>query len=67
MNMLKYNCEKCNKKYKGHSGLWKHKQLCKESTSEINTEIKECKYECNIVIFNIYIGFKYNTSQYNSI
>ena len=48
MNMFKYNCEKCNKKYKGHSGLWKHKQLCKESPSEINTEIKECKYECNI-------------------
>ena len=48
MNMFKYNCEKCNKKYKGYSGLWKHNRLCKESPSEINTEIIECKFECNI-------------------
>ena len=27
----KYQCEKCNNEYKFHSGLWKHKKVCKQS------------------------------------
>ena len=41
----KYECNICNKKYNGQSGLWKHKQRCKESPSEIKTE--EYKQELN--------------------
>jgi hypothetical protein len=34
-----YECDKCNNQYKFHSGLWKHKQTCKnqETTQPINT------------------------------
>ncbi|MEI7670058.1 MAG: hypothetical protein WCJ33_08240 [Pseudomonadota bacterium] len=33
-------CEKCNKKYKDNSGLWRHKQKCNSNNNEIilNTE-----------------------------
>ena len=37
----KFECIICNKKYKGHSGLWRHKRLCKESPSEQNTLVKK--------------------------
>jgi hypothetical protein len=26
-------CEKCNKKYESRNGLWKHKKICKDTTS----------------------------------
>jgi hypothetical protein len=34
-----YECDKCNKQYRFHSGLWKHKQSCnpQEYTQSINT------------------------------
>jgi hypothetical protein len=39
-NMAKiYECDKCNKQYRFHSGLWKHKQSCntQDYTQSINT------------------------------
>ena len=32
----KFSCEKCLKEFKNRSGLWKHKQKCKETNEEIN-------------------------------
>lgn len=44
----KYKCEDCNKEYKHHSSLWKHKLTCKLSSENLeqkllkeNQEIKE--------------------------
>ena len=34
--VAKCSCEKCNKEFKTSSGLWKHKQKCKEITSSNN-------------------------------
>jgi hypothetical protein len=34
--VAKYLCEKCNKEFQTSSGLWKHKQKCKEITSTHN-------------------------------
>ena len=33
----KLTCEKCNKKYKSVSGLWKHKQKCDTIIENIET------------------------------
>ena len=46
----KFECIICNKKYKGHSGLWRHKRLCKESPSEQNTVVKKNSKISNEVI-----------------
>ena len=34
--VAKYLCETCNKEFKTSSGLWKHKQKCKDTTWPIN-------------------------------
>ena len=48
--MSKFICEKCNKIYQTHAGLWKHKQKCSSTndtdnndTDNNNHEIKELK------------------------
>ena len=33
-NQVYYCCEKCNKKYKTHSGMWKHTSRCKDIIKE---------------------------------
>ena len=34
-----YGCNKCNKTYKYHSGLWKHNNICKNNDVIVNTDI----------------------------
>ena len=45
-NEGKYECKKCNKKYKGNQGLWYHKKICQivnQETPKISNELKEIK------------------------
>ena len=48
-----FTCNICNKIYKTHSGLWKHKQICNDAsnntTSEINNTIVDSHNENKIV------------------
>ena len=41
-NEGKYECKKCNKKYKGNQGLWYHKKICQvvnQETPKISNEL----------------------------
>ena len=36
--IINYECDRCSKKYGSNSGLWKHKQRCKEERKGINSD-----------------------------
>jgi hypothetical protein len=38
---LKYNCNKCGKKYKDNTGLWRHKKVCKIIENEIKHDAEQ--------------------------
>jgi hypothetical protein len=42
-----YSCENCDKLFNSSSGLWKHKQKCKDEINDIKKDIKELAKQIN--------------------
>jgi hypothetical protein len=49
-NATVYKCEKCNKHYNYHSGLWRHAKLCKSKNTLDETKIVEDKPLMSLVL-----------------
>ena len=59
-------CNKCNKKYKSRSGLWRHSKDCiKQDLENDNNELKKLLKEQNQIISNIIPKINITNNQFN--